>query len=292
MQYPPLDERISAWSEFVSKDTEQLFHRYHRPQEVRQLRLALGLAIASILPFIPIDYRAYGGFTLKFSILLSMRTIFIAYAIVALRLCMKESYATRINRILLPWSMAASVGILAVGYTRPPQYVIGFLISVLTPLLITYFVLPLNLKWQVGLCMFGMIGDIGLVWIHRDVLNAVARISIVVNYIGANVMGGAVAWQLHRLSRHQFLNWRHELALRWGLEDALTHVKTLQGYLPICAHCKSVRNDEGYWQAVEVYVREHSEAEFTHGICPDCMKQHYGDALAGRGGDALAARAG
>ena len=59
------------------------------------------------------------------------------------------------------------------------------------------------------------------------------------------------------------------------LKEALAKVKTLSGLLPICAWCKNIRNDEGYWQAVEQYVGEHTTAEFTHGICPDCVKKYY-----------------
>jgi CheY-like chemotaxis protein len=61
----------------------------------------------------------------------------------------------------------------------------------------------------------------------------------------------------------------HELAV------ALAQVKRLSGLLPICASCKKIRNDEGYWQQVEVYIHQHSEADFTHGICPDCMQKLY-----------------
>lgn len=58
------------------------------------------------------------------------------------------------------------------------------------------------------------------------------------------------------------------------LQDALTQVKTLRGLLPICSCCKKIRDDQGYWTAVEVYVMAHSQAEFTHGICPDCERQY------------------
>lgn len=56
------------------------------------------------------------------------------------------------------------------------------------------------------------------------------------------------------------------------LRDALNNIKTLRGLLPICAWCKKVRNDKGYWEQVETYVQEHSDAEFTHGMCPDCQE--------------------
>lgn len=62
---------------------------------------------------------------------------------------------------------------------------------------------------------------------------------------------------------------------RERLSKALDEVKTLRGILPICASCKKIRDDKGYWNQVEKYVGDHSEAEFSHSICPDCMKKLY-----------------
>jgi hypothetical protein len=59
------------------------------------------------------------------------------------------------------------------------------------------------------------------------------------------------------------------------LQSALTHVKTLRGLLPICAWCKKIRNDHGYWQDVETYIHDHSDADFSHGICPECNEKYY-----------------
>lgn len=56
------------------------------------------------------------------------------------------------------------------------------------------------------------------------------------------------------------------------LEQALAHVKLLQGILPICSYCKHVRDDQNYWQSVECYVSDHSEAKFSHSICPTCYE--------------------
>lgn len=61
------------------------------------------------------------------------------------------------------------------------------------------------------------------------------------------------------------------------LEDALCRVKLLSGFLPICASCKKIRDDEGYWNQIESYIQNHSEAEFSHSICPDCAKKLYPD---------------
>lgn len=59
------------------------------------------------------------------------------------------------------------------------------------------------------------------------------------------------------------------------LQEALANIKTLKGLLPICAACKKIRDDQGYWQKVEFYISQHTNAEFTHGICPDCREQLY-----------------
>jgi CheY-like chemotaxis protein len=67
---------------------------------------------------------------------------------------------------------------------------------------------------------------------------------------------------------------QHTLACRVkDLEVALSKVKQLQGLLPICCYCKKIRNDQNYWEQVEQYFEDHSEVEFSHGICPDCYEK-------------------
>ena len=61
------------------------------------------------------------------------------------------------------------------------------------------------------------------------------------------------------------------------LQHALEEVKKLSGMLPICATCKKVRDDKGYWSQIEAYVQEHSEAQFSHGMCPECMDKFYAE---------------
>lgn len=60
-----------------------------------------------------------------------------------------------------------------------------------------------------------------------------------------------------------------------SLQNALEEVTALRGILPICSFCKKIRDDDGYWNQVEVYITKHSDADFSHGICPDCMIEHY-----------------
>ncbi|MEW6221609.1 MAG: hypothetical protein AB1634_19045, partial [Thermodesulfobacteriota bacterium] len=68
------------------------------------------------------------------------------------------------------------------------------------------------------------------------------------------------------------------------LRRALADVKTLQGFLPICASCKKIRDDRGFWQRLEAYIERHSGAQFSHGICPDCARKLYPELYPSEGG--------
>jgi hypothetical protein len=63
------------------------------------------------------------------------------------------------------------------------------------------------------------------------------------------------------------------------LQKAYEEIKILRGIIPICSSCKKIRDDAGYWQQVEVYIRDHTEASFSHGICPECTKRLYSEYL-------------
>jgi YesN/AraC family two-component response regulator len=96
--------------------------------------------------------------------------------------------------------------------------------------------------------------------------------------VGAYLVKPPDARELDRAIRIAIARFEDLMELRRlnaELEAALAQVKTLSGLLPICASCKKIRDDRGYWQRVEVYIRDHSDADFTHGICPDCAMQLY-----------------
>jgi hypothetical protein len=70
---------------------------------------------------------------------------------------------------------------------------------------------------------------------------------------------------------------RREEELQKRIQEALANIKTLSGLIPICSNCKKIRNDKGYWDQLEAYIQRHSDATFSHGICPDCLKELYPD---------------
>jgi DNA-binding NtrC family response regulator len=78
---------------------------------------------------------------------------------------------------------------------------------------------------------------------------------------------------LYAIERFKLQNERE--ALLHDLQQALTNIKTLHGLLPICINCKKIRDDGGYWHQIETYIRSHSDADFSHGLCPQCRDTLY-----------------
>lgn len=87
----------------------------------------------------------------------------------------------------------------------------------------------------------------------------------------ALMLGALVALQRDEVARRAAERERDRVIA--DLQQALAQVHQLSGMLPICAWCKKIRDDDGYWSEIEAYVARHSDAEFTHGICPDCKAQ-------------------
>jgi len=91
-----------------------------------------------------------------------------------------------------------------------------------------------------------------------------------------------IAWGSQKLSRslaEQSRGAEEREKLIGELQETMAQVKVLRGILPICANCKKIRDDKGYWKQVESYIRDHSEADFSHSICPECAKILYSDIL-------------
>lgn len=97
---------------------------------------------------------------------------------------------------------------------------------------------------------------------------------VVLGYLTIWFLGLAGVFMAYRLISREY---RKRSALIEKLQNAHQEVRTLQGFIPICAWCKRVRNDEGFWDQIESYIRDRSEADFSHCICPDCLRKFFPD---------------
>jgi signal transduction histidine kinase len=115
----------------------------------------------------------------------------------------------------------------------------------------------------------------------RKVVSAAAAILLAVGLLSAFIIRQGLREARLRLVAEEDLR-RHQDQLELqveqrtaDLQQALDNVKTLSGFLPICASCKKIRDDKGYWNQIESYIREHSEAQFSHSLCPECAQTLY-----------------
>lgn len=88
---------------------------------------------------------------------------------------------------------------------------------------------------------------------------------------GKTIKFSGMAWSLI-VDDKLVSNWNN-WSMSYLVKQLLTEVKVLQGFIPICSFCKKIRNDKGYWDQLEKYIHEHSEAKFTHGLCDECLEK-------------------
>lgn len=120
-------------------------------------------------------------------------------------------------------------------------------------------------KWQMAAIPFGgWASDSGFAVKYRLLTIAIMLVISSLLYI-----------QSREVTNRKKIEQERELLIR-ELQSTLAEVKTLSGLLPICSHCKKVRDDKGYWNQIETYVETHSEVDFSHSLCPDCGDKFYG----------------
>ena len=119
------------------------------------------------------------------------------------------------------------------------------------------------------------------VFVRKD--GTVFPISVISSPILENGKVVAAVTAFRDISEQKKLETEKENLIR-KLQESLDTIKTLHGILPICASCKKIRDDQGYWNQVEVYVRDHTDAEFSHGLCPECAKKLYSEYCTGSDG--------
>ncbi len=142
-----------------------------------------------------------------------------------------------------------------------------------------FYFLPVSLcAWFIGLGASLTLAVVsGIVWSIADFLSGHAYSSYfyaVWNTMIRLVSFLAIGWSVHKI--RYLLD--HERKMAEALRRSLSETKVLEAILPICAQCKKIRNDEGRWQQLEVYIGEHSNTQFSHGYCPECAKKALAEA--------------
>lgn len=268
------DGAIRFSGEFQSSSLEEAFRR----QQMRDERLIVGVFMALALPGCALyslsDYQLF-GYEPPFLIIQAVRILYVLLCWLIWIVWRRCSCVRRADYLLFILCLLTAAQTIYVNSTRPPTYTGHAIISVLM-VLMTYCVTPLPLTYQTASAVLFSAGYIAVslaAGVGEDGLTVRALAGACV---GANAFGALTSWQLNRRRRQVFYAARRERELRVQLEKALAEVRTLRGYLSICAWCKRVRDEEEAWQHVEAYVQSRTDVQFSHSICPHCFEKHFG----------------
>jgi hypothetical protein len=174
------------------------------------------------------------------------------------------------DRWLSAWCLGIGGLMLFIIATRPAGFAGPIILTLLT-VVGSYTIIPVPLARQVLSTLPLSICSIVIAWYVNGV--GITATATVVGLVLANILGAVPSWRLNRRRRMAFLAELADAQIRARLEQALGEVRTLRGMISICAWCKRVRDKEAVWHQIEMYVQNHTHAEFTHGICPSCVKK-------------------
>lgn len=193
---------------------------------------------------------------------------------VVLVLVQKTHSPATLDRVVSVWVVATVVAKFFVLARRPSGY-FGYVPADFVCLLLAPLALPIPLRAQLA-SMFAFATEDGVIALfyraHLDMPTFAARVA---SYVFAMSLGAFGAYRIHVMMRRQFRALSEEVAEREALVSAMAELRTLRGILPMCAQCHKIRDAEGRWRPVDVYVRDHTHAEFSHGFCPVCFELLY-----------------
>jgi len=258
---------------FADPALEREFQQQTLAERRRQTAILLtSIAVISLLAMIP-DALVLGRFPdLKnfnhlLSIVFTLLSLGLAGAAIRCRV------ALRLNLLLCGWWLAAIATVTIGNTSYPAESNLFIVFDVLVPVAI-YLLFPIDLLVQFGLATLFTLLDY-MVFTSGHTVHPSESAFVALAFVAAHVIGIVSCWYLHSGRRQQFLQQRIEQQHRRRAEALLEEIRVLRGILPICTYCKDIRDDQGYWHAVEEYFASHSDADFTHGICPDCMAKHF-----------------
>jgi hypothetical protein len=180
------------------------------------------------------------------------------------------------ERLVLVISVLGTASILALQIIRPPDSLTVTRFEMM--MIVGFFTaLPNRAVKQALPAITLAIGSLGILVVRPSHIPGYEIVTIAFTFGLAIALGILVTVRRERLQQNEANALRAEQELTAALEQTLSELRVLRGVLPTCAHCRRIRADTGEWQQMELYVREHSEAEFSHGTCPTCAAELYPD---------------
>ena len=230
------------------------------------------LAVVSIL--VVMDVITVRGGWLARTPLLAIRALMGGVLLYGVFGIMRAKTPLAFEHRLLVTTFAAALIELALRLLRPPENITPVWLEIVL-VLGCYAIVPQRPVFQAIVAVTLSVGTSVILVVYNTGVSAADRVGIILTLAIANAVG--IIASRERVSRQirEEQAWRNERDAKLELQRAHSEIRILKGLLPTCAHCRRVRAENGDWQQMERFVAEHSEAQFSHGFCPDCMAEHY-----------------
>lgn len=262
--------------ELKNKGDETHFRERHLKKDINQASLyisfaALPTAIALIATLVShlfleqTDYQASHIFT--------NATVLLTIAIFVVAVHLSRAHRN-FERIIFLYMTLLGASLLYNQFTRPADYV-GTLY--LLYILNNTVLMPVPLRVQIIPTTIFSVIMLAIIITHREPTYHSESINVIITITTLTLLGTIVSVMLGRYRRLSHLHFTNEQETRAKLEDTLAKIKKLSGIVPICSHCLKIRDEKGAWQRTEAYIEQHSDAQFSHGICPDCVNENYSE---------------
>ncbi len=259
---------------FKDSAMEKGYREYYLRQD--SVQAAIGVA-ALMIPIVVFSYSDYifFGYGPMFYLLAALRGVILVAATAMIVSLLRSVRIVYRDYMLFAWLAANCALSIYINANRPAGFIHHTYIDLLLIVAI-YLLFPNPLTLQTAVAVPFTAVNIGFILAFRtDLAPAVLNV-IMVSHILGNLMGAYVSWNLHFSRRMQYRHWKTEKDLKEELQEAAENIKTLKGLLPICARCRKVRDDGGYWKNLEDYVQSRMDTTFSHGLCEECEKALYG----------------
>ncbi len=254
------------------EEVESEYRQDALKRDTSQLTIAIYLALIPIAVFVLNDILTFSDNYLFTEIVIG-RIIMTVWSLVVIFMLRQSRHFIIIDRIMLLWLIGVSLLTLMISYSRPDDYIAAIVLNILYVMAI-YVMFPVPLYMHVIAGTLISLGECMMMFTVKNLqIIPGGLIMLLSGFILANLFGFIASYQRHRSHRRQFVLLNNEREIKAKLHYALSEVKTLRGIIPICSMCRKIRNDEGYYEVVEQYLKRHSDADFSHTLCPDCLSQ-------------------
>ncbi|MBI2423252.1 MAG: hypothetical protein HYV27_10515 [Candidatus Hydrogenedentes bacterium] len=256
--------------EFHAAGTECTYRTQALAGEKQQARVFILLLLPVIFAFVINDFLMRDS-PAPLRYLFVLRVCEVIIFLTGLILIPRLQNTLQFDRTLTLIAFTFVVMAFLIDLGRPPEYMGHFLVDTFI-LFIVYSGLPVPLRLQLLVTLPYTVALILLFWFHKLPPSGPYHISFFSTILLTTLAGCWLATRSGRQKRLKHLALDREEHARMQLQHALEDIRTLSGMLPICANCKKVRQDDGYWQQIETYVSKHTSIDFSHCVCPECLK--------------------